>query len=163
MQCKVCSKEIPRGQKYKSPTYKSIPFCSEECYNQYLEQKKQEKVKARLDKFKPEKDTDRRKLTDVIQSIYGEDANWPLLMRQLKLILEEYDLTDNDFRLAIKYGINYESYYPNTEYGLYQFVPFINPSMEFAEAIKKNKEQEIKEDEVFIVKKKSNKRTWRER
>ena len=32
---------------------------------------------------------DRRKVTDLIQSMWGEDANWKLLTAQLKNIMKE--------------------------------------------------------------------------
>ena len=37
--CYICGAEIPRGKRYKGDRYKSIPVCSEACYNTLLEQK----------------------------------------------------------------------------------------------------------------------------
>ena len=163
MVCKVCNKNIERGQRYKSPTLTSMCFCCEDCYNKYIKQKEEAKQKKKADKFKPEKGTSRRKLTDLIQSIFGEDANWALLMTQCKSIEQDYGFTDNDLRLGIKYAITYENYIPNLDYGMYQFISYIKPSQDFANQIKYSQEQDIEPDETVVVKRPSNKKVWRER
>ena len=35
MTCDVCSKEIPRGQRYQGDKYKSLHFCLEDCFKKY--------------------------------------------------------------------------------------------------------------------------------
>ena len=49
------------------------------------------------------------------------------------------------------------------EFGMRQFVPFIQPSIEFAEKIEESLQEEVPEVEYNIVKPKSNKKKWRER
>lgn len=66
---------------------------------------------------------DRRKVTDLIQSMWGEDANWPLLTAQLKNIMEDYELTHKDVYYVLKYCKDYEQIQVNLDYGLYQIFP----------------------------------------
>ena len=66
---------------------------------------------------------DRRKVTDLIQSMWGEDANWKLLTAQLKSIMKEYDLTHKDVYYILKYCKDYEQVVIDGDYGLYQLFP----------------------------------------
>ena len=43
-------------------------------------------------KLSEQEKLDRRKVTDLIQSMWGEDANWKLLTAQLKNIMKEYNI-----------------------------------------------------------------------
>ena len=63
---------------------------------------------------------DRRKVTDLIQFMWGEDANWKLLTAQLKNIMKEYDLTHKDVYYILKYCKDYEQVVIDDDYGLYQ-------------------------------------------
>ena len=54
-------------------------------------------------KLTEQEQKDRRKVTDLIQSMWGEDANWKLLAVQLKNIMKEYDLTHKDVYYILKY------------------------------------------------------------
>lgn len=66
---------------------------------------------------------DRRQLTDLIQEMWGEGVNWPLLTAQLKNIMEDYELTHKEVYYILKYCRDYEQVPVNTDYGLYQFIP----------------------------------------
>ena len=142
-QCIVCQFLVPRGQRFKSPRYKNLAFCSESCYNQYLASKQQPKPSSSLDKLKA-----------YINDLWQGQVNWPFMMRQIKNIKEEYDVDDKDIRLMLKYAIEYEGIKVNPEYGLLQFIQYLQPSQEFAEEIRKNQAlaESMEDDEVEIVK-----------
>lgn len=145
-QCYICGTEIPRGQRFKSPRYKNLPFCSESCYNQYLTSKQQSKPKP--------KSSSLDKLKSYINDLWQGQVNWPFMMRQIKNLKEEYDVDDKDIRLMLKYAIEYEGVKVNPEYGLLQFIQYLQPAKEFAEDILRNKElaESMEDDEVEWVK-----------
>lgn len=141
--CYICGIEIPRGQRFKSPRYKNLPFCSESCYNQYLTSKQQPKSSSSLDKLKA-----------YINDLWQGQVNWPFMMRQIKNIKEEYDVDDKDIRMMLKYAVEYEGVKVDLDYGLLQFIQYLQPSQEFAEEIRKNQAlaESMEEDEVEVVK-----------
>lgn len=142
-QCIVCQSPIPRGKRFKSPRYKNLAFCSEGCYNQYLASKQQQKPSSSLDKLKA-----------YINDLWQGEVNWPFMMRQIKNLKEEYDVDDKDIRLMLKYAIEYEGVKVNPEYGLLQFIQYLQPAKEFAEDILKNRKlAEDMEDEEVVVRK----------
>lgn len=151
-QCYICQAEIPRGQRFKSPRYKNLPFCSEGCYNQYLASKQQPKPSSSLDKLKA-----------YINNLWQGQVNWPFMMRQIKNLKEEYGVSDNDIRMMLKYAVEYEGVKVDLDYGLLQFIQYLQPSQEFAEEIRKNRElaENMEDDEVEVVKlNKGNRNRW---
>lgn len=142
-QCYICQAEIPRGQRFKSPRYKNLAFCSESCYNQYLTSKQQPKSSSSLDKLK-----------SYINDLWQGQVNWPFMMRQIKNLKEECDVSDNDIRMMLKYAIEYEGVKVDLDYGLLQFIQYLHPSQEFAEEIRKNQvlAESMEDDEVEVVK-----------
>lgn len=148
-QCYICQAEIPRGQRYKSPRYKSIPVCSEACYNALLEQK------ANTTKSEPYPGYN--KLTDYIKTQWGgsENVNWMLTHKQIKYLVEKQSMSCNEIRMVLKYAIEIEGQCVDIEYGISQFIPkFIEPCMKFVEQIERAKElAEDMEDEKVVVKK----------
>ena len=153
-QCIVCQSPIPRGQRFKSPRYKNLPFCSESCYNQYLASKQQPKPKP--------KSSSLDKLKSYINDLWQGQVNWPFMMRQIKNLKEEYSVDDKDIRLMLKYAIEYEGAKVNPEYGLLQFIQYLQPAKEFAEDILRNKElaESMEEDMVEWVKVSKGKNRW---
>lgn len=92
---------------------------------------------------------DRRKVTDLIQSMWGEDANWPLLTAQLKNIMEDYELTHKDVYYVLKYCKDYEQIQVNLDYGLYQIFPkYIQAVDNFRDKLAEAKE---KADEIGTI------------
>lgn len=164
MNCIMCNTEIPKGKRFQSPRYKAEHFCSEDCYNRFVKMKSAPRPPIN---YKPAQGSERRKLTDLIQELYGEGANWAWLTSQIKDLKEEFDLTDNDLRLTIKYAIEYEGYEPELAYGLRQFIKFITPAQEFAKTINYNREiaQDLEDDDVVRVSCRGEKkrRNWREK
>ena len=148
-QCYICQAEIPRGQRYKSPRYKSIPVCSEDCYNALLEQK------ANTTKAEPYPNYN--KLTDYIKLQWGgnENVNWMMTHKQIKHLVEKQSMSCNEIRMVLKYAIEIEESCVDVEYGIGQFIPkFIEPCMRFVEQIERAKElAEDIEDEEIIVRK----------
>lgn len=142
-QCYICGAEIPRGQRFKSPRYKNLPFCSEGCYNQYLASKQQPKPSSSLDKLK-----------SYINDLWQGEVNWPFMMRQIKNLKEEYGVDDNGIRMMLKYAVEYEDVKVDLDYGLLQFIQYLQPSQEFAQEIRKNQAlaESMKDDEVEVVK-----------
>lgn len=148
-QCYICGAEIPRGQRYKSPRYKSIPVCSEACYNALLEQK--------ANTVKAEPYPGYNKLTDYIKVQWSgsENVNWMLTYKQIKHLVEKQSMTCNEIRMVLKYAIEIEGECVDLEYGIGQFIPkFVEPCKKFIEQLKKAKEMaEDMEDEEVIVRK----------
>lgn len=154
MTCDVCGKEIQRGKRYQGNKYKSLHFCSEECFKRYSKLKS--KPKPRVN-YKPEKGTDRRKFTDFIQEWTDDKANWPYIMKQAKDIQEEYDLDWHSMYLICKYAKIYESVEWDFKYGLGQIFPkYIQPCLSFIKDIQNAKNIEIPKQEQNIIKKKKN-------
>lgn len=150
--CCICEKIIKRGQRFKSPRYKNLSFCSETCYNQYLASKQQPKPSSSLDKLKA-----------YINDLWQGEVNWPFMMRQIKNLKEEYGVSDNDIRMMLKYAVEYEGMRVDLDYGLLQFIQYLQPSQEFAQEIKKNQAlaENMEDDEVEVVKaSKGNGKTW---
>ena len=141
--CIVCQSPIPRGQRFKSPRYKNLSFCSESCYNQYLASKQQPKPSSSLDKLKT-----------YINELWQGEVNWPFMMRQIKNLKEECGVSDNDIRMMLKYAIEYEGVKVDLDYGLLQFIQYLQPSQEFAQEIRKNQAlaKSMEDDEVKVVK-----------
>lgn len=151
-QCYICQKEIPRGQRFKSPRYKNLSFCSETCYNQYLASKQQPKPSSSLDKLKA-----------YINDLWQGQVNWPFMMRQIKNLKEECGVSDNDIRMMLKYAVEYEGVKVDLDYGLLQFIQYLQPSQEFAKDILRNKElaESMEDDEIEWVKlNKGNRNRW---
>lgn len=147
--CYICGTEIPRGNRYKSTRYKSIPVCSEACYNTLLEQK------ANTTKAEPYPGYN--KLTDYIKTQWGgsENVNWMMTHRQIKHLVEKQAMSCNEIRMVLKYAIEMEGVCVDVEYGLGQFLPkYIDPCMKFVEQINRAKElAEDMEDEEIVVRK----------
>lgn len=141
-QCYICQAEIPRGQRFKSPRYKNLAFCSETCYNQYLASKQQPKPSSSLDKLKA-----------YINDLWQGQVNWPFMMRQIKNLKEECGVSDNDIRMMLKYAVEYEGVKVDLDYGLLQFIQYLQPSQEFAQEIRKNQAlaESMEDDEVEVV------------
>ena len=141
--CCICEKIIKRGQRYPSPRYKNLAFCSEACYNQYLAFKQQPKSSSSLDKLKA-----------YINDLWQGEVNWPFMMRQIKNLKEEYGVDDNDIRMMLKYAVEYEGVKVDVDYGLLQFIQYLQPSQEFAQEIRKNwaLAESMEDDEVEVVK-----------
>lgn len=140
--CCICEKIIKRGQRFKSPRYKNLSFCSESCYNQYLDSKQQPKPSSSLDKLKA-----------YINDLWQGQVNWPFMMRQIKNLKEECGVSDNDIRMMLKYAVEYEDVKVDLDYGLLQFIQYLQPSQEFAEEIKKNMAlaENMEDDDVEVV------------
>lgn len=150
--CCICEKIIKRGQRFKSPRYKNLSFCSESCYNQYLASKQQPKPSSSLDKLKA-----------YINDLWQGEVNWPFMMRQIKNLKEECGVSDNDIRMMLKYAVEYEDVKVDLDYGLLQFIQYLQPSQEFAEEIRKNQAlaESMEDDEVEWVKlNKGNRNRW---
>ena len=153
--CKVCGCDIPRGQKFKTNCYKSYSFCSEKCYNEFISAK-QEKPKS------APKDKHLVILKDYINDIWDGQVNWPFVMRQIKSMKKEYDLTSKELYLVLHYAVDYEDYIVNPSYGLGQFVKFIEPAKRFTENISKAKElaKNLPDEQQVIIKKPSKQKIY---
>ena len=148
-QCYICGTEIPRGRKYKGDRYKSIPVCSETCYNALLEQK--------ANATKGELYPGYNKRTDNIKLQWSgtENVNWMLTHKQIKHLVEKQGMTCNEIRMVLKYAIEIEGQSVDVEYGIGQFLPkFIEPCMKFIEQINRAKElaEDMKDEEIVVRK-----------
>lgn len=93
-------------------------------------------------KLSEQEKLDRRKVTVLIQSMWGEDANWKLLTAQLKNIMKEYGLTHKDVYYILKYCKDYEQVVIDDEYGLYQLFPkYIDATQMFKAKLVEAKER----------------------
>ena len=145
--CRQCRCDIPRGKIFKGELYKSLSFCSESCYNEYIQAKQTKPKQA-------PKDRHLVKLKDYINMLWDEQVNWPLIMKQIKSMKEEYNLDSKGLYLVLKYATVYEDYVVDRSFGLGQFVKFIEPAQRFAEQIQRSKElaEEMPEEEIVYVK-----------
>ena len=147
--CYICQTEIPRGQRYKSPRYKSIPVCSEACYNELVAQKESTP--------KAEPFPGYNKLFDYIKLQWGgnENVNWMLTSKQVKFYIKEYGMTCKEIRMVLKYAIEIEGRPVDIDYGIEQFIPrYVETCMKFVEQIERAKElAETVEDEEVVVRK----------
>ena len=152
--CSFCGKDIPRGKSYIGTKYKSLKFCCEEHFNQYVKIKSQPKPPIN---FKPPLNSTRRKFTDYIQEWTDDNVNWPAIAKQAKDIQEEYELDWNEMYLVCKYAKLYEGHVWDLKYGLGQIFPkYIKPAKDFINAINKIKNTEIPEEETYVMKRKRN-------
>lgn len=149
--CIICNQSIPRGQRYPPPRYKNLAFCSEACYNKYLASKQQSKPSSSLDKLKA-----------YINDLWQGEVNWPFMMRQIKNLKEECGVDDNDVRMMLKYAVEYEGVKADVDYGLLQFIQYLQPSQEFAQEIRKNQAlaESMEDDKVEVVKTSRGKNRW---
>lgn len=100
-------------------------------------------------KLSEQEKLDRRKVTDLIQSMWGEDANLKLLTAQLKNIMKEYNLTHKDVYYIFKYCKDYEQVVIDGDYGLYQLFPkYIDATQIFRDKLAEAKE---KADEIGTI------------
>lgn len=143
MKCTVCDKSIPRGQRFIGDRYKAIKFCCEECYNKYCEEK--DAIKAEKAAKTEAKKKERppvpgwKELIEYIGKVFDHEVNWPYVAKQIRSYMDDYNVTCDDIRLAIKYAIVYENYVVNQTYGLGQFIPkYLEPSKNFKEQIQRN-------------------------
>lgn len=137
MVCEVCGAEYGVRQGFKGDRFKPVHFCSEECYNKFVEAKDT---------------TPFMLLKDYINSIYPEPEliPWDWIIKQIKSIKKVYDIDEADIRLAIKYAVEFEDYQVDQNLGLGQFIPrYLQPSQEFADSIKESRK---KAKELPIVK-----------
>lgn len=83
-------------------------------------------------------------------------------MRQIKNLKEECGVSDNDIRMMLKYAVEYEDVKVDLDYGLLQFIQYLQPSQEFAEEIRKNQAlaENMEDDEVEMVKASKGKNRW---
>lgn len=146
--CVVCGKDVPRGTRYIGPSYKTEKFCSEECYNRYIELRAMAQPNEKYPGWV--------KLLDYINELYPPDSvNWPVVTKQIVQTIEKYDLTCDNIRNIIKYAIVYEHYTVNNDYYLGQFIPkYIEPYKSFIQAIKQNRteSESMGDDEVYYIK-----------
>lgn len=165
MKCVICDKSIPRGQRFIGDRYKTIKFCCEECYKQYCKQKDESKQNNKKQKDEKEK-SEWRDMTDYISKIYPPDTiNWMIFTKQIKSLMEKYELTCKEVKLTIKYAIEYEDYVTRPEYGIGQFIPkFVEPMREFRNKLSINKtkakSQTLNNFSIFYVKKASSKNNY---
>lgn len=141
--CIICGETIPRGKSYKGEKYRSIKFCSKNCYDIYV----QSKLKST--------DVARKKFTDYINN-NGSNINWPFLMKQAKSIQEDYDIDWNIMYLVLKYYHVYEGQNLDMQYGLGKIFPkFIEPTARFREKLAEAREkaEDMVEIEPIKVKK----------
>ena len=145
--CRICGKELKRGEKYKSPRYKNISVCSEACYNELIAQKESTP--------KAEPFPGYNKLFDYIKLQWGgnENVNWMLTSKQVKFFIKEYGMTCKEIRMVLKYAIEIEGKPVDIDYGIEQYIPkFIEPCMKFVEQIERAKElaEDMKDEEIVV-------------
>lgn len=161
--CEICGKEIERGKRYKSPKYKQVPFCSEDCYNQYVFIKNQNE-QHRTDLRKSEEGKEEyKKYIHTLAYIYPkEKQNWVSLQRQTAKLIDDYGLNYKLMRNIIVYAIKYDDCEFNPNYGLGQIFPaYISKFNKFKQDMEESMSmaQEMENEEyVVVIKPKSNKR-----
>lgn len=147
--CRICGKELKRGEKYNNPRFKNISICSEACYNELVAQKESTP--------KAEPFPGYNKLFDYIKLQWGgnENVNWMLTSKQVKFYVKEYGMTCKEIKMVLKYAIEIEGKAVDIDYGVEQFIPrYVEPCREFVKQLKRAKEMaEDMEDEEVVVRK----------
>ena len=147
--CRICGKELKRGEKYKSPRYKNISVCSEACYDELVTQKESTP--------KAEPFPGYNKLFDYIKLQWGgnENVNWMLTSKQVKFFIKEYGMDCKEIKIVLKYAIEIEGKPVDIDYGIEQFIPrYVEPCRRYIEQLSKAKElaENMKEEEVVVRK-----------
>ena len=147
--CRICGKELKRGEKYKSPRYKNITVCSEACYDELVAQKESTP--------KAEPFPGYNKLFDYIKLQWGgnENVNWMLTSKQVKFFIKEYGMDCKEIKIVLKYAIEIEGKPVDIDYGIEQFIPrYVEPCRRYIEQLSKAKElaENMKEEEVVVRK-----------
>lgn len=150
MQCKVCGREIAKGERFKSPIFVSLPFCSETCANTYVEEHPD-----RVKKYENEK-SNRDKLTDLLAMLYLDDGYEPdfkLLGTQIQRFKKNHECDEKDIGQLIRYVLDLEGQRFNGMYGLAQFDRFYDKFLAFKDELAHSKAvaSEMGEDEVVAM------------
>lgn len=146
--CVVCGNQVKRGERYVGEKFKTEKFCSESCYNKYLELKSLQPSNEKYPGW--------TKLLDYINQLYPPDSiNWPVMTKQIVKIIKDYGLTCDNILNIIRYAIVYEKYTIDNHYYLGQFIPkYIEPYRNFVQAVKQSRidSKFIREEEVYFIK-----------
>lgn len=145
--CRFCKNKIEKEHAYNPSS--RVYYCSEECYNKYEEEHKpKEKVKS-----------DFVKLTDYVQELYGNDCNFPWIMKQIKHYKDENGFKDSGILLSLKYYVEVEGNNFNRDFGLGQVLPkyYEIAKRHYVKTIEVKKQVEAMDfdDDVKIVRKAS--------
>lgn len=148
MQCKVCGREIARGERFKSPVFTSLPFCSETCANAYAEEHN--------GNGRPRKRTDFTKLTDLLANLYLDDGFEPdfrMLGKQIQNFKKLHKCEDKDIGQMIRYAIDFEQFRFSGNYGLMQFDRFYDKFLRFKDELAHSKAvaSEMEEDKIVSM------------
>lgn len=147
--CRICGKELKRGEKYNNPRFKNISVCSEACYDELVAQKESTP--------KAEPFPGYNKLFDYIKLQWGgnENVNWMLTSKQVKFFIKEYNMTCKEIQIVLKYAIEIEGKSVDIDYGIEQYIPrYVEPCRKFIEQLKKAKElaEDMEEEEIMVRK-----------
>ena len=153
--CLWCGKDIPRGQRYKSPTLSSKPWCSEDCYLAYV-QEQESKPKPKTKTEPKPKYPYLKELKDYITTLYPPDTiSWEVVTKFIKDAITRYDLDCYRMRNILLFAINYCDHQVNEQYGLGQFFPrYIEPYQRFRDTILANRKAAMDledEDEAIEI------------
>lgn len=102
VKCKYCHQIIPKSSAYKIG--KASYYCDENCYKQAEDKRIKNK-----NKYEPADNTDRRELTDYIQSLYLDEGydkreiNWTLICSQIKNMIEQNKYKYKGILLTLQY------------------------------------------------------------
>ena len=137
MKCCVCGKEIQRGKKFKSPTLVSKNFCSEHCYNEYL----QTSLKKKEEPF-----PGYNNLKDYVNEQWqgSENINWPQFYKTVTNLIDTFEINCDD---------------------MYGFIPkYLTKYYNFKESILKNEKiasDENLDEEIILIKPRKQKSFYR--
>ena len=149
MKCCVCGKEIQRGKKFKSPTLVSKNFCSEHCYNEYL----QTTLKKKEEPF-----PGYNNLKDYVNEQWqgSENINWPQFYKTVTNLIDTFEINCDNMYGCLKYAIEYENKTVDLNYGIGQFIPkYLTKYYNFKESILKNEKiasDENLDEEIILIK-----------
>ncbi len=164
MTCEVCGADIPRGQRYKGKRYSSVHFCSQECYDEYLHIKEENKKKRwNMRQVVESGDkTEYRKFTDLLNDLYPEEyQNWSMFQQQASKYIDDFDLDYSKLRGIIVFAVRFEGHSFNPAISLTQFFPrYIEPFNRFVEQLNINRNTPMEEIEIAVKKNKDNRTNY---
>lgn len=152
IRCKYCNEKIVDGEEFQDPKYKGNKYCNEEHWKKFEAQKKQNHYKPQpkkatseskpKNKPKPKSKvvtapSDRRKLTDYIDSIWPVEPNWKWFASQIENLTKTTGISYDEMRITLRYCTEFLEMKADDDFGLQQFIPkYTQEALDFQEQVK---------------------------
>lgn len=138
--CRHCGKKFDQ---FDDDVYTegSKHFCSLECFENYQAAKVSDGMAKKI-----KSDADKqyyKKITDFIFAEYPK-ANPGMIGQQIKLMMQEFNITYQQLWEAMYYAQKYENHPFDKRYGMRQYDPYILPSIRYKAQVERVKQTTAK-------------------